>query len=196
MEHTQRTEAGQRVLSAASELFYREGINAVGVAGIAGSAGVTKKTLYDCFGSKDGLVEAYLAERNRHWWAFLEQRLAAADSPRVLALFSAYLEHPGMEPNRGCGFLNGAAELSRDHPAFAVIRRHKDAVRDRIAELLTEDLPAVESQRRDSLTTHLFLLLEGAIAQSGVDGHIERAQEARTIARSLLAAEDGGTGDR
>ena len=191
MEHTQRTEAGQRLLGAASELFYREGINAVGVAGIAEAAGVTKKTLYDCFGSKNGLVEAYLADRHSRWWAFLEQRVATAGPPRVLALFPAYLEHPAMEPSRGCGFLNGAAELPREHPAFAVIRRHKAAVRDRIVELLTEDLPALEDRQRDSLAAHLFLLLEGAVAQSGVDGHTGYVQEAQEIARSLLDANTG-----
>ena len=113
------TPAGQRVLAAASELFYRQGITAVGVATIADAAGVTKKTLYDCFGSKEALIVAYLQNRHETWWAYLEQRLQTAKAPRVVVVYKAYLSHPGLGHDRGCAFLNGAAELPRDHPAPA-----------------------------------------------------------------------------
>jgi AcrR family transcriptional regulator len=179
------TPAGHRVLAAASDLFYRRGITAVGVATIAATAGVTKKTLYDCFGSKDALIVAYLSERHATWWAYLEERLAAAESPRVLAVYEAYLTHPALDHDRGCAFLNGAAELPRDHPGFEVIRAHKRAVRDKLAELVRVDHPDLPDQ--PAVAEHLFLLLEGAVAQAGIDGTTKSLRRAEAVARTLLS---------
>lgn len=178
------TPGGRRVLDAASDLFYREGITAVGVAAIADTAGVTKKTLYDSFGSKDALIAAYLRDRHDTWWAYLEGKLRTAPVPRVLAVFEAYLSHPALDHDRGCAFLNGAAELSRDHPGFEVIRAHKQAVRAKIAELLEADYPGLVD--RDELAEHLFLLLEGAVAQAAVEGTTDSVRRAEPIARALL----------
>ena len=69
------TPAGHRLLDAASALFYARGIRAVGVDLIAEEAGTTKKTLYDCFGSKDALVALYLRRRAMRWQEFLRSRL-------------------------------------------------------------------------------------------------------------------------
>lgn len=175
------TDAGRRLLAAASALFYAEGITAVGVAGIAEAAGVTKKTLYDCFGSKAELVAAYLAHRHAVWWEYLQERLRGAPSPRVLVVFDAYRDHPSLDLDRGCAFQRGAAELGDDHPGTAVIREHKAAVRAEIARLAAEDVPG-----DDALVDHLFLLLEGAAAQRGVDRDGDALVRARDIARTLV----------
>src|SRR3954471_16517615 len=74
-ESPRLTPAGERILAAASTLFYERGIRAVGVDTIADAAEVTKKTLYDRFGSKDRLIAAYLERRNRVWHAFLDEQL-------------------------------------------------------------------------------------------------------------------------
>ena len=79
---THLTPRARRILEVASRLFYLHGIHAVGVDTIAAESGVTKRTLYDRFGSKDALVTAYLQERHDTWWARLEQRLASASRPR------------------------------------------------------------------------------------------------------------------
>ncbi|WP_414944350.1 TetR/AcrR family transcriptional regulator [Amycolatopsis sp. cmx-11-32] len=178
------TPAGERVLSAASTLFYRDGLTAVGVAAIAEAAGVTKKTLYACFGSKTDLTVAYLRSRHDVWWAYLEQRLAEADAPRALTVFDAYVEHPKLGSDRGCAFLNAAAELPAGHPGLDVIRRHKAAVRAKFTELLREDVPGAADPER--LAEQLFLLLEGAVAHTGIDGDAHRVTLAREIAEILL----------
>ncbi|MGH3319907.1 MAG: TetR/AcrR family transcriptional regulator [Streptosporangiaceae bacterium] len=178
-----RTAAGRRVLAAASELFYTHGIHAVGVAAIAAAAGVTKKTLYDCYGSKDQLVAAYLQHRDDTWWASLERRLAAATVPRTLAVFDAYADE-SLDTSRGCAFLNGAAELPAGHPGYAIVRAHKSAVRARLAELVAEDHPHIVD--RDRCVEHLFLLLEGAIAHRGIDGDGHHLARARQIAHTML----------
>ena len=184
MERAGQTAAGQRLLAAASELFYRHGINAIGVAVIAETAGVTKKTLYDCYGSKNRLVVAYLENRHTRWWNYLEQCLAEAEPPRVLALYRAYLDHPDLDLTRGCSFLNAAAELPTEHPGVTVIRQHKADVRRKLAELFAEDQPQWNDQ--DAVAEHLFLLLEGAVAQSGIDGDTTYLRRAETLASALL----------
>src|SRR4051794_31997772 len=88
------TPAARRALAAAGRLFYERGIHAVGVDLIAAQAGVTKKTLYDRFGSKDQIVVEYLADRDERWRARLAERLDACPSPRgrVLAVFDVSRE--------------------------------------------------------------------------------------------------------
>ncbi|MEV6911856.1 TetR/AcrR family transcriptional regulator [Amycolatopsis sp. NPDC051071] len=178
------TPAGERVLSAASTLFYRDGLNAVGVAAIAEAAGVTKKTLYACFGSKTELMVAYLRSRHDVWWAFLEERLSEAGPPRALTVFDSYMDHPKLGRDRGCAFLNAAAELTAGHPGLDVIRRHKAVVRAKFAELIREDAPHAADPER--LAEQIFLLLEGAVAHIGIDGDAHRITLAREIAEILL----------
>lgn len=178
------TPAGRLLLERASELFYAEGITAVGVAGIAEAAGVTKKTLYDCFGSKAALVAAYLQRRHDLWWAHLQERLAA--DPSVLTLVDAYLAHPWFDTDRGCAFQRAAAELPDDHPGRAVVRAHKEAVRAEIERL-------VEGDR--ALADHLFLLLEGALARRGVEGTTAGLEAARRCAHALVSTNPSRTTD-
>lgn len=177
------TPAGQRVLEAAADLFYGQGIHAVGVAAVAEAAGVTKKTLYECFGSKASLVAAYLQARHDRWWQHLEQCLATASSPRVLAVFDAQ-DHPALQITRGCAFLNGAAELPSDHPGTAIIRAHKQAVRRRIEELVVEDRRDIANPAR--IAEHLYLLLEGAVSQVGIEANTSPIDRARVIAADVL----------
>ncbi|MBC3190016.1 TetR/AcrR family transcriptional regulator [Pseudonocardia sp. C8] len=176
------TPRARRVLEVASELFYDRGIHSVGVDTIAAESGVTKRTLYNNFGSKDALVAAYLKNRHEVWWRELEERVATAGSPRALTLFDVYAED-ARTITRGCAFLNAAAELSTEHPAYAIIRAHKQAVEHRLCTLIAEDRPAVDDPGQ--LARHLFLLLEGAFAHHGIHGK-GLLTEAREIARGLL----------
>lgn len=161
------TPGAQRILDEASTLFYEQGIHAVGVDMIAAESGVTKPVLYTNFGSKDGLVVAYLLNRHRWWWRLLEEEVERAESPRVLAFFDVYAADPG-NSRRGDAFLNAAAELPDDHPAHEVIRYHKQAIYDRLVELVREDTPPEDAHRM--LARHLFLLLEGAFAHRRIYG--------------------------
>lgn len=176
------TPGARRILDAASALFYERGIHAVGVDVIAAESGMTKRTLYDRFGSKDALVAAYLKDRHDQWWAGWERRLQTAPAPRALTAFDSYVADVPTS-GRGCAFLNAAAELPESHPGFRLIREHKRQVRDRLEELIAED-----GQTGDvgGLAEHLFLLLEGAVAHGGIDGTTERLTRARAIAEQLF----------
>ena len=178
------TPGARRILEASADLFYRHGIHAVGVDAIAAASGVTKRTLYDRFGSKDALVAAYLKARHAAWWDRLEDRLASAPAPRVLAVFDAYvLDAPSID--RGCGFLNAAGELPAGHPGHAVVRAHKTAVRRKLEELLRADEPGLADPA--GLADHLFLLVEGAVAQRGIDGDERMLAVARQTAEHLVS---------
>ncbi|PTR32347.1 TetR family transcriptional regulator [Rhodococcus sp. OK519] len=177
------TDGARRILDAASELFYRSGIHAVGVDAIAAESGVTKRTLYNRFGSKDALVVAYLEERHRQWWARFEERLGTAEHPRALALFDSYLGDVD-DGDRGCAFINAAGELPFSHPGYGVIRDHKARVYERLIELVAEDELVDDPQ---AVAEHVYLLLEGAAAHRGIDGSDQRLVRARELARQFLA---------
>ena len=176
------TPGAQRILEVASQLFYEQGIHSVGVDTIAAQAEITKPILYRNFGSKDGLVAAYLTQRHHSWWPGLEQAITEAEPPRALAFFDVYM-HDARTVTRGCAYLNAAAELSEDHPAYPVIHHHKHAVCQRLKELVLQDRPDID----DAQTTadHLFLLLEGAFAHHRIYGK-QLLAEARRIAEDLL----------
>ena len=178
------TPAGERLLAAASELFYAHGIRAVGVDTIAEAAGTTKKTLYDRFGSKDALVALYLSSRARRWQSYLddeiERRRPGAD--RVRAVFDAagrWLEGSA----RGCAFVNAYAEVGgTDHPGVPVIRAEKEWMRRRFTDLVAE--AGVAEPGRTAATIHL--LYEGALVTSTVGDDPAALATAREAAVGLL----------
>lgn len=180
---TDLTPGAERILEVASTLFYEQGIHAVGVDTIAAESGVSKPILYKNFGSKDGLVVAYLLRRHRWWWALLEEEVARTESPRALAFFDVYGADHG-NARRGCAFLNAAAELPEDHPAHEVIRYHKHSLCDLLEELVKEDTAPDIDHRL--LGNHLFLLLEGAFAHRPIYG-TEMVWQGREMAARLLS---------
>ncbi len=122
--------AGARLLDAASEMFYREGIRAVGVDAIVERAGVAKMSLYKNFRSKDELVAAYLRARDGRWRGWIQEeveRRAGSPAARIPAVFDALEDWmAGDEGYRGCAFVNASAEISDpSHPAYAVISEQK-----------------------------------------------------------------------
>ncbi|MEB4615382.1 TetR/AcrR family transcriptional regulator [Leucobacter sp. M11] len=178
--------ARARLLAAAATEFYASGITATGIDAVISAAGVAKMSLYNNFASKDELVTAYLRERHEEWLGLFRARLHAASSPRerVLAVFDAYADHANAEYRegwRGCGLLNAAAELPAGHPGRAAVREHKDEVEAILAEHLA---PLTDDP--GPLAAHLALLLEGAMAKSGLEGSDAWVRTARGIAEGLL----------
>ncbi len=147
------TPAGERIAAAAGRLFYERGIRAVGVDTVAEVAGTTKKTIYDCFGSKDALVATYLVLRQRRWSAHLDAEIGRHRSPRtrLLAVFDA--QRSWLADNmRGCAFVNAWAEAGTSEPIVAVVRAEKSWMRGRFDTLVAEArLPA-----RSAATLHLL----------------------------------------
>jgi AcrR family transcriptional regulator len=132
--------ARERILATASELFYREGIRAVGVDTVVELSGVSKTSLYRLFESKDALIAAFAAEQDRMFWVSwdrLEEQ--HADDPRALleALLSGIAKRIRHPAYRGCPFLNLATEFPDDnHPGRVVARRNKNEMRTRLTAIL------------------------------------------------------------
>jgi AcrR family transcriptional regulator len=183
-----RGQARQRLLQTAAALFYARGIHAVGVDALADHTGVTKRTLYQHFPSKDALIAEALADRGtswRAWFAAELQRRAHDPAGQLLAMFDVVGEEAATAHFRGCSFVNAAAELpDATHPARAVASTHKQAVLDLIASLAAQ----LDIGEPDTLARQLKLLLEGAIATALVDPGPQPARDARTAAATLLAS--------
>src|SRR2546423_643210 len=129
------TEATDRLLEAAEELFYAHGVQAVGMDAVRARSGVSLKRLYQTFPAKNDLVEAYLLRRDERWRGSLREFVhARGDDP--LAVF-AWLKNWFAEPGfRGCAFINSFGEFGEPAPGIAAaIRKHKDHVRAYLRDL-------------------------------------------------------------
>jgi len=179
------TSGAQRILEVASELFYAHGIHAVGVDTIAAQSGVTKRTLYDRFGSKDQLVAAYLRTRDRRWRARVDAAVEAQSDPvrRVLAPFDAMQGWLAEGADRGCAFVNAYAELDdAAHPGRAVIEDEKRWLR----ELFVRELVRAGVDDPSGLALQLLMLHEGALVAHSVAAEPAAARSAREAAEMLL----------
>ena len=147
--------ARERLLAAAAELFYEEGIAATGVDAVLARAGVSPSTLYAHFPGKDALVAAYLEERHRRWVATWDEVLGELTDPvdRLLSVFDALALHRTREGNRrGCAFLAAATELPAGHPAQAWLEADSRLLTDRLRELLDAAPELVEHLSDDGFT--------------------------------------------
>lgn len=177
--------ARERLLSTASELFYRHGINHVGIDMVLARSGVAKASLYHHFRSKDELVLAFLEKMNDEWGAWLRSRveaLATCGQPRSLAVFDALGEWFATDTFRGCPFISTAAEVhDPNSPIHQAAWRFKEGLRNYLLELLEK------SGRPDPiLADQLLLLADGAIVRAALENRPEAAAVAREAAAILL----------
>ncbi|WP_028938728.1 TetR/AcrR family transcriptional regulator [Pseudonocardia spinosispora] len=183
----QLTPGARKVLDAASTLFYERGIHAIGVDTIAKAAGVTKKTLYDRFGSKDQIIVAYLRDREQRWRTFLADHLAAVpEERRLLGIFEASARWAAEYSPRGCSFINARAELpDPEHPAFAIIDESKAFMLARFAE------HAGTRAGHDpvELAESLFILHEGALVTGGLGSVPDAWPRAIRAAEQMINAD-------
>ncbi|KAB8186183.1 TetR family transcriptional regulator [Microbispora catharanthi] len=180
-------EARRRILDAAERLFYARGIQAVGMDQIRDAAGVSLKRLYQCYASKDALVEAYLEHRDRRWNDALADHLGRVGEPceRMLAVFGFLAEWFGTADFRGCSFINAFGELGpASPPVAAAARAHKRTLRERLRTLAAE----AGAADPDVLADQLLLLVEGAIVAAAMGTAADPAERARSAARALLDA--------
>jgi AcrR family transcriptional regulator len=177
----------QRLLAAARELFYEDGICATGVSAVAERAGVTKMTLYAHFPSKNDLVVAYLEDSDRRWRGYLEEKFSGCEDSRgrLMAVCDAYREYFTARETRGCAFVNCAAEFpDPDHPARRVIKRHKTGVREQLRDLAGE----AGAKQPVELAERLFVVLEGAYVTSALEGDRRGLDHSRAFFVELVEA--------
>ncbi|WP_372394760.1 helix-turn-helix domain-containing protein [Azospirillum sp. HJ39] len=178
-----------RIIQAASRLFYAEGIGRVSVDAIAEKAGITKRTLYYHFESKDELVAAYLDARDQPNLTQMAGWFAAAEggvAEKVAAIFAGLARTARHPKWKGCGFLRTTAELAAlpGHPAVKIGARHKSA----FASWLAGEIGLAGFESPDALARRILLLLDGAFSASLVHRDAGWFEEAGHAAHALVTA--------
>ncbi|MDI2132843.1 TetR/AcrR family transcriptional regulator [Yinghuangia seranimata] len=177
-------QARERLLRTAEDLFYAEGVRAVGVERILSESGVGRASFYRHFPGKEDLVVAVLEGRDVRWRAWLAQRVAAHGGG-PLAVFDALAERFSAADFRGCAFINTIVETADpDSAAHQVAAGHKAAVCEYVRGLLAADGVA----EPDVLAGRFVLLMDGAIVTALRERTPDAAYRARDVAEALLAA--------
>jgi AcrR family transcriptional regulator len=175
-----------RLLSAATHLFCKNGINATGIDAIIAEAGTAKTTLYKLFGSKTNLVNAVLESEGRQWreWFIASLQEGGGDARTKLSrIFPALKRWFAEERFYGCPFINAVGEHDKDQKHFrSIAMRHKKVVLAHIEKLAAE-MGAAEPRM---LAHQLALLMDGAIVAAMVSGDPAVADTAALTAAALL----------
>jgi AcrR family transcriptional regulator len=184
---TARRSPRERLLEAAGELFYAEGVQSVGIDRVIERAGVAKASLYATFGSKEELVRAYLDERHARIVGRLRAAVDAVDPAdpvaRILAVFDAQAEIFRAPDYHGCAFTAAAAEASRDGRIDDAARAYRREIR----ELFTELATAAGAPDPPLLGSQLQLLYDGGGSAANLDRDPSIAGPVRAAAASLIA---------
>ena len=181
-----RPSARERLLAAANELFYNEGVHTVGIDRVIEQAGVAKASLYNTFGSKDELVRAYLETRQASVAQRITQAVERYDTPRerLLAVFEGQGELFAQPDYRGCAFARASAE---SHPGDLAEQAAED-YRRWVRTLLTELAAQAGVLEPEVLARQLHLLYDGSGQSARMDHDPAVAAVARTAAATLLDA--------
>lgn len=175
-------DTSQHIVASALGLFYRQGFHASGVDLLSREAGVTKKTLYRYYPSKDALIDAALALRHVQFMATMHEFVdAAASEQRPLAYIDFIADWVREDGFHGCAFINAAAEFAEaDAQPHQQAARHKHEIRTYLRNLCANAgarQPAIAS-------TQLFLIGEGLVVASQVQGYdASLVDAARAVAR-------------
>jgi AcrR family transcriptional regulator len=182
--------ARERLLAAADELFYAEGIQSVGIDRVIERAGVAKASLYNTFGSKEALVQAYLEKRDAERRGATLAKVAAAQTidDKVLAVFDRLADVAGRPDFRGCAFVNASAEA---HPGGAVEHVTQE-FRHWMRGLLTDLATQAGARDPAQLASQLHQLYDGAAVAAHIDRDATSPQTARAAAAVLLRDQTGG----
>ncbi|MEO7773625.1 MAG: TetR family transcriptional regulator [Steroidobacteraceae bacterium] len=179
-----------RILQTARDLFYREGLRAIGVDRIVAESGVAKTSLYRWFPSKDDLIAAFLVEEERERWESWDRNAArfSAASPleELRGIFIGLERQIASSTFRGCPFLNAVTELPDPaHPARAVCERATMELRTRLLELVT----SIGVRNPQQVSDQLTLLVEGAFASGQLIGKQGPVTQLRVMAELLVRSQ-------
>jgi AcrR family transcriptional regulator len=176
------TRARERLVEAAEQLFYTEGIRAVGVERLVAVSGVGRASFYRHFSSKDDLVVTMLRGYNDRWLEWLKGAVAGRGGG-PLAVFDALAGQLVSPDFRGCASINTMVEMADpDSAAHRIAAEHKEAVTDYLDELLKE----AGHRRHRALAEQFMLLIDGANVTALRERSAEPAKRAKAIAKSLL----------
>jgi AcrR family transcriptional regulator len=182
-----RPSARERLLNAANELFYAEGVQTVGIDRIIERAGVAKASLYNLFGSKEELVAAYLTSRHDHTTSRVTQAIESVEDPRqkILAVFDAQAMQYQQPDFHGCAFIAASTEA----PPGGLVERGADQFRAWMRNMFTQLAAQAGAPDPASLGRQLHLIYDGAGLAGRMDHHDPAiAPAARDAVQALLTA--------
>jgi AcrR family transcriptional regulator len=176
--------ARERLLDAASQLFYDEGVQSVGVDRVIERAGVAKATLYSVFGNKEGLVRAYLTAHDEGIRERMARELARYKTPRerLLGVFEVQGLRFTETGFRGCAFARASAESSEGSSVDEVGEHHRAWLRSLFVDLATD----AGARNPEQLAQQLMLLYDGAGISAWMDHDPSAANAARFVAVALV----------
>lgn len=177
----------QNIIDAAYTLFYQSGFMRTGVDAVADAAGVTKRTLYQHFGSKDELIKVVLAHQHQlaidriRLWA---DSIKGKPDQMVKTIFDKLIQWASETGWQGSGFTRAAVEFADlpGHPAREAARRQKEEVE----RVLKEKFDTQNLKDTELLVRELFLLIEGCQSLALIHGNLDYIKAARNAALILV----------
>jgi AcrR family transcriptional regulator len=176
----------QKLLAAADELFYNEGIHTVGIDRVIERAGVAKGSLYYNFSGKDELIKEYLLGRHAAWTTRIDAAIAEQSDPvaKILIVFDVLGDLFAEPDYRGCSFMNAVAEAPDGGPELAAAANFRlwlHGMFDDLVGALTVTDPAL-------LAGQLVILYDGAVAAAQMDSSPAAAKTAQSLAAMVITA--------
>ena len=173
--------ARERLLAAASELFYAEGIHTVGIDRVIERAGVAKASLYNTFGSKEELIRAYLHDRHLRTDSRVRAALERGGTPRekLLAIFTSQADYYQQSSFRGCAFMNASAESQPGGAVEEASDEYRAWFRSTFRQLAVDGGAADP----DALASQLVLIYDG----TAMSARMDRRADVFDVARDLAA---------
>jgi len=175
-----------RILQVASRLFYKQGYALTGVNQLIEEAAIAKASFYKYFPAKSDLLYAYVLEKDKAWFAALEEKLSLQKTAKdkILGIFDFRLERQDEQDYGGCAFVKLSAEISADDQAVSeLIRQHKVRLQNRIVELLGQhEVATGGSVHKEVLGQTIYFLMEGAT----VDVRIKKKRDSLVQAKKIV----------
>jgi AcrR family transcriptional regulator len=186
MSITRSSDARERILSTAYELFTRRGVRDVGVDEVVEKANVAKTTLYRHFPSKDHLVLAFLDEREQQWTVDIVDRLSAERAPdpegQLLAIFDVFEDWFQQRTDyEACSFIKVLLEMGAEGPIGQACIAHLHHIRD----IVRDRAQRAGLRNPDEFAASWNILMKGSIVVAA-EGDLSAAQSAKTMAKRLI----------
>ena len=180
------SEARDRLIAAARQLFTGKGESNVGINDVTAAAGVARMTLYNNFASKDALVSAVYEEMAEADMAALGRLETAgrSEEDRIFAVFDHFDRSETDIDYRGCPFIHASLQSPQaEGPVYAIVQAYKRALREHVARLLDEG-----RADRDEIADQIVLLLDGAVTEAYLGGVADPLPTAKRAVSKLLHA--------
>jgi AcrR family transcriptional regulator len=183
-----------RLVLTATRLFNENSIHATGIDRIIAEAGVARRTLYNHFGSKEGLIRAVMQRESEAWFEWLDSELARIDEHdprnRIVGFFALLGKWFSRSDFKGCSFINAVGEHPLDNCVRPIAKAHRQANFEYIRRLLAGS----KISNLDKLADQIAILADGATVTAMVTGNHTMAETAASAALALMDTAERQTG--